>query len=215
MKLKNLLLLTFLLGSMFTNAQTQGIVSGKTYDLESVKVVAGDFIITINADGMVSDFNAPTLNGKFEYYDDKIFDKIKYGKLKSIAGVKVDYWNEVNRDNIKNGKLKSIGNIFIDYWDDFAFAKEKSGKVKKIGDLNVDYWPDDIIDNSRMGKLKSIGNVSIDYGTKNAVDSSKFKKLIKFGPVRLDYSDERFSDGGYGQLKSINGNSDEISVVVL
>ncbi len=63
-----------------------------------------------------------------------------------------------------------------------------------------------------MGKLKTIGDISIDYGTKDIIDESKFQKLIKFGPVRLEYSNDKFIDKNrYGQLKSINGNSEKLA----
>ncbi|AZA99658.1 hypothetical protein EG359_08550 [Chryseobacterium joostei] len=216
MKFKNVLLLAFFLGSFVINAQVRATVSGKTYDLESVKLTIDGFVITLDSEGLISDFNAPDLNGKIEYYDDKTFDKIKYGKLKSIGGVKIDYWDELGWNSAKNGKLKSIGSITVDYWDDSAFTREKAGKIKKIGDLNIDYWPDDVIDNSRMGKLKTIGDISIDYGTKDIIDQSKFQKLIKFGPVSLDYSNDKFiNKQSYGLIKSINGNSEKISVSVL
>ena len=106
MKFKNLLLFAFLLGSLVINAQVRATVSSRTYDLETVKLTVNGFVITLNGDGSISDFNAPDLNGKLEYYDNQIFDKIKYGKL------------------------KSIGNVKIDYWDDSAFTSEKAGKLK-------------------------------------------------------------------------------------
>lgn len=69
------------------------------------------------------------------------------------------------------------------------------------------------MDNSRFGKLKSIGNISIDYGQKDITDSSKYKKLIKFGTVTLDYwNDKIFNKEKFGKLKSIKGNSKDVSV---
>ncbi len=71
------------------------------------------------------------------------------------------------------------------------------------------------MDNSKTGKLKTIGDIAIDYGAKDVIDQSKYKKLIKFGPVSLDYYTDSFTDKNRnGQLKSINGNSEKISVSV-
>ncbi|HAO26857.1 MAG TPA: hypothetical protein DCQ68_02590 [Chryseobacterium indologenes] len=72
------------------------------------------------------------------------------------------------------------------------------------------------MDNSRYGKIKSIGNISVDYGLKDIIDDSQYQKLIKFGPVRLDYWNDKFIEKSkYGQVKSINGNNDDISVFIL
>ncbi|WP_374464004.1 hypothetical protein [Chryseobacterium sp.] len=94
MKCKNLLLLAFLWVGLVVNAQVRATVSSKTYDLETVKFIVDGFVFTLNADGSIADFNVPDLNGELEYYDDQVFDKVKYGKLKSIGNVKIDYWED-------------------------------------------------------------------------------------------------------------------------
>ncbi|AZA84829.1 hypothetical protein C1637_18790 [Chryseobacterium lactis] len=217
MKLKNLLLFAFLLGSVWINAQIRAGVSGKTFDLASVSLTVEGFIITMDSQGAITDFYSPNQDGKIDYYDnDSFFDQYRSGKIKSIGNVKIDYYDDMDKNSEKYGKLKSIGNIRFEYWDNPVFNKEKFGKVKRIGSYGIDYWPSDIIDNSRYGKLKSIGDISIDYGVKDIIDDSKYQKLIKFGPVKLDYWDDKFIEKNkYGQLKSISGNNDKINVVRL
>lgn len=212
MKLKySLCGLLLLIANSLMLAQIRGNVSGKSYDLESVNITMGDIIITIDGQGSIAGFNSIS-NGSVDYYDDQYFDTEKLGKIKKIGNLKVDYWDRFDKE--KEGKVKSIGDITIDYWD--YFDKEKEGKVKKIGSTSIDYWEKDIIDNSKFGKLKSIGNIAIDYGEKGIIDQSKYRKLIKFGSVVLDYwNDTIMNKGKFGKIKSVEGNSKEVSVVIL
>ncbi|MBT2622747.1 hypothetical protein [Chryseobacterium sp. ISL-6] len=63
--------------------------------------------------------------------------------------------------------------------------------------------------------MKSIGNMAIDYGGKEIIDQSKYKKLIKFGPVTLDYwNDTIMNKNKFGKVKSVEGNSQEVAVVI-
>ncbi|ASK30201.1 hypothetical protein CEY12_08790 [Chryseobacterium sp. T16E-39] len=211
MKLKYFLCgLLLLIVNSLISAQIRANVSSKSYDLKSVDITIGDMIITIDDDGSIAGFNSIS-NGNIDYYDDQYMDRDKLGKIKKIGNYQVDYFDRFDMDN--NGKVKSIGDITIAYWD--RFDKEKEGKVKKIGNLSVDYWDKDIIDNSKFGKLKVIGNISIDYGGKEIIDQSKYEKLVKFGNVTLDYwSDTIMDKRKFGKIKSIEGNSQDVAVVI-
>ncbi len=216
MKIRKLLLLAFILFNFFLNAQIKAVISNSTYTIETVDLTINNVTVVLSGEGEIQRFYSDNSNGATDYYDQDVFNKHRAGKIKSLGGVKVEYWNAMNQDDPKYGKIKSIGDLKVDYWDSIHFDPEKAGKVKSIGNITIDYYPKDIIDNSRFGKLKSIGNISIDYGLKDIIDRSKFKKLVKFGSVKLDYwNDSIIEKEKFGRLKSVEGNSKEVSVSVL
>lgn len=209
MKIKKILLASFLIVNSLLSAQIRATISEKSCDLESVDIPVGDLVITLDRNGEIGKFYSDLLNGDIEYYEDIAFDQNRLGKLKSIGNHRIEYGDVLN-----DLKIKSIGDVNIEYWG--SFDREKAGKVKRIGDVDINYWNTDITDNSKEGKLKSIGNILIDYGRKDITDQSRYRKLIQFGPVHLDYWNDRIMNKNkFGKLKSIKGNTKEVSVAFL
>ena len=208
MKFKYILCgLLFVIANSLIQAQIRAYVSSKSYDLKSVDVTVKNITFTIDDKGSITGFH-PVSSGNIDYYDDQYFDRDKLGKIKRIGSDKVDYWDHFDEE--KDGKVKSVGNMTIDYWD--RFDKEKAGKVKKIGNMSVDYWDKEIMDNSKFGKLKSIGDIAIDYGRESLMKTEKF---IKFGPVLVNYWNDSIIDKHkFGKIKSVEGNSQEVEVVL-
>lgn len=210
---KYLFSFSLLLLGLFSQAQTTAYLTSQ-YFIKNVDVTVGDFVITIDSEGNITRFYPKNSDYSVEYYDNDSFDKEKFMRVKMLGNKKVDYYDSYHINSGDFGKLKSIGDIKFEYWSDFK--TEKLGKIKSIGNLSIDYWDQNYVDNSKLGKLKSIGNISINYGDQSYFEKAQANKVIKFGQVSLSYYDNQaFDKQKFGKLKTLKGNSDEVSVVVL
>lgn len=210
---KYLFSISLLLLGLLSHAQTTAYLSPQ-YLIKNVDVTLGDFVITIDSEGNITRFYPKNPDYSVEYYDNDSFDKEKFMRVKMLGNKKIDYYDSYHINSGDFGKLKSIGDIKFEYWSDFK--TEKLGKIKSIGNLSIDYWDQNYVDNSKLGKLKSIGNISINYGDQSYFEKAQANKVIKFGQVSLSYYDNQaFDKQKFGKLKTLKGNSDEVSVVVL
>lgn len=213
MVLKYIFSFSLIFWGLFSQAQTKAYLSSQ-YFIKNVDITVGNFVVTIDSEGNITQFYPKKSDYSVEYYDNDVFDKEKYMKIKVLGDKKIDYYDSYQANSGDFGKLKSIGDIKFEYWNDFK--AEKLGKIKSIGTLSIDYWEQDFVDNSKLGKLKSIGTISIDYGDQSYFERAQFNKVIKFGKVSLSYYDNQaFDKQKFGKLKTLKGNSEEISVVVL
>ena len=183
-------------------------------DLQSIEFKTDDFTFVIDSLGKLQDFfENSNDNGEIDYYTDVVFDKGKYGKLKSIGANKYNYWDDENFDKGKFGKLKFINNIKIDYWDDQNFDGLKFGKIKKIGSATFDYWNDSNFDGLKYGKFKKIENFTVDYWDSKTFDGKKYGNLKSIGAVKFNYWDEISTAIKSGKLKSISGSESNLSII--
>lgn len=114
MKLKNIIILLFFLGSIMIGAQIRANLS-RGYDLQSVEMKIGDLTVTLDGSGQIAGFYSGALEGNIDYYDNENFEKYRYGKVKNIGNINVDYWSSLNETDTKYGKIKNIGNLTIEY----------------------------------------------------------------------------------------------------
>lgn len=189
MVLKYIFSFSLLFWGLFSQAQTKAYLSSQ-YFIKNVDITVEDFVVTIDTEGNITQFYPKKSDYTVEYYDNDVFDKEKYMKIKVLGDKKIDYYDSYQANSGDFGKLKSIGDIKFEYWNDFKAEK--------------------------LGKLKSIGTISIDYGDQSYFERAQFNKVIKFGKVSLSYYDNQaFDKQKFGKLKTLKGNSEEISVVVL
>lgn len=210
---KKVLFLLIFITSLVLNAQMKVYLSSKTYELHAVEVVVSDCVFTISAEGNLLNFSPLDLNGEVDYYNDSVFDKDSFGKIKKIGNLNVEYWDAFGKTDGNSGKIKSIGKLSIDYYD--RFDPDFQGRVKSIGDLQVQYWEKDMMDNSRFGRMKSVGSVDFDYGKKDAFREHEFAKPVKIGGAVLHYWDDKILDKTkYGKLKSVKNASKDIRIIL-
>lgn len=215
MRIKIVLIFSLLLNFINFKAQNiQKIVASMSGEhLTFIEIYTEEYIFVLNENGLIGSVSTKNLNGNLDYFDDEVFEKDKYGKLKNFGDIKIEYWQTSIESDARYGKIKRSGTVAIDYYDSYNFEPEKFGKVKSLGNIPIDYWKKDGFDTQRSGKIKSIGNILVDYWEDEPISSAKYGKIKYFGPVKFDYWDNYFSDKSkFGKLKSITGNSEKILV---
>ncbi|WP_338393931.1 hypothetical protein [Fulvitalea axinellae] len=146
--------------------------------------------IKLNPDGTVNAKAQGT--GAISYYGVGA-GLYKEGKLKEIAGLKVDYYGLGAATHLQ-GKLKSIGDIQFTYFSPNGFSHIQ-GKVKSIGNINIDYnrFGDE------KGMIAKIGDSKLTY----CFGLWKDTKICQIGQTKLEYY-------GIGNPNNLKGKVSEV-----
>ncbi len=206
-KLLTLFFMLIFFGGKAQNFLLTAVLSAKG-NLKYYELKANQINFKIDDEGNLISFSPDVFEGTYEYYDDFAPANIS-GKIRKTGNTSVEYYDNFNQDF--SGKPSKIGNIYLEYYQNqFSF---KDGKLRKIGEIPFLYYDNEFTDAAKYGKLKSFADIKIQYGGEMFTAASS-NQLTFIGNTQIQYWDEIFGGAQRGKIKSINGKTPKLKIIV-